>query len=118
MRHPARSVLAGVLALLQGCATARLWEWTDPNERVWIGADAITEQALQARGIDYQVYSGALGNGFLVRKNVRGRLWDYQLRALGTPVTLVLDAATVVVIIGAFVFVHEPAGTVKLIEKL
>ncbi len=118
MHSLARWAVAITLALAQGCATARLWEDTNPNERVWIGADKIAEQTLRERGIDYQVYSGAIGHGYLVRKNIHGRMKDYQLRALGTPVTLVLDAATTVVIVGAFVFVHDPVGTVTLIDKL
>lgn len=118
MRRLATSVLAGVLAVCQGCATAKLWDETNPNERVWIDADRITEATLRERGIDYQVYSGACGHGYLVRKNIYGRMKDYQFRALGTPITLALDAATLVVVVGAFVFLNDPGGTVKLIDKL
>jgi hypothetical protein len=40
------------------------------------------------------------------------------LRALGTPVTLVIDAATTVVVVGTFVFINDPGGTARLIDKL
>ncbi len=43
---------------------------------------------------------------------------DYQLRALGTPVTLVVDAAATVVVVGVYVFLADPVGTCSLIEGM
>ncbi len=109
------------LALLlgvQGCATARLWADTDPNERIWIDAGKTTEAALQKKGVVYEVYSGDLGKGYLIRKSARNKMKDYHLRMLGTPVTLVVDAAATVVVVGVYMFVNDPVGTSSLIEDL
>lgn len=111
-------LLAGLLLACQSCATARLWEDINPNERIWVGADKISEQTLRQKGISYEVYTSGSIRGFLIPKSGMQKMKDYQLRALGTPVTLVLDAATTVVVVGAYMFIHDPDGTVSLIRAL
>lgn len=109
-----RIVCVAILLGAQGCATSYLWENTDTNERIWIDAGKTTEEALQERGVDYQVYEGKRGKGYLVRKTSRHKMKDYSLRMLGTPVTLAVDAATTVAVIGVYMFLHDPVGTVAL----
>ena len=118
MKSILRVILIGALIICQSCATSKLWEDTNPNERVWIDANKITEAALKNRGVRYQVYSAEWGKGYLVEKSAWGKLKDYHFRALGTPVTLTIDAATTVVVVGFYVFLSDPAGSCQLIRAL
>jgi hypothetical protein len=118
MKSLSRVILMGLLLFSQSCATSRLWDDTNPNDRVWISADKITEQALKTRGVDYQPYALKQGNGYLVHKSSWGRMKDYHLRMLGTPVTLVVDTATTVVVVGFYALLTDPEGTICLIEAL
>jgi hypothetical protein len=108
----------GFLFSCQACSTAKLWEDADPNARIWIDADKTTEAALKERGLHYQVYNEQGVSGFLIEKRGLERMKEYQLRALGTPVTLVVDAAVTVVVVGVYVFLADPVGTCSLIEGL
>jgi hypothetical protein len=118
MKSILRVILMGIVVVCQSCATAKLWEDSDPNERIWIDASKTTEEALQKKGVDYDVYDRGDCRGYLIKKSGMDRMKDYQLRALGTPVTVVLDAATTVVVVGAYMFVNDPDGTVRLIKAL
>jgi hypothetical protein len=94
-----------------------LWEDANPNERIWIDASKTTEEALKKKGVEYEVYTGDNGKGYLIKKTGREKMKDYQLRALGTPVTLVMDAASTVVVVGIYMFVSDPVGTCSLIDS-
>lgn len=118
MRTLLRVLLVGFVVVCQSCTTGKLWDDTNPNERIWIDASKTTEEALRLRGVDYESYDHGSIKGYLIKKSGMDRMKDYQLRALGTPVTLVVDAATTVVVVGAYMFVNDPDGTVWLIEKL
>lgn len=111
-------ILMGILVVCQSCTTAKLWKDMDPNERIWIDASKTTEEALQKKGVDYEVYNSGSCKGYLIKKSGMERMKDYQLRALGTPVTLVVDAATTVVVVGAYMFVNDQEGTYLLIKAL
>lgn len=117
MKHMS-AVLIALLLTCQGCATSALWARTDPQARVWIDENRTTEAELQKRGVDYEVYNGEKGNGYLIKKSGWQKMKDYQFRALGTPVTLALDAASIVVVVGVYMFVNDPVGTVSLIDDL
>jgi hypothetical protein len=118
MKNLPKIILLGILVICQSCATSKLWEDTNPNERVWIDANRISEETLKKRGIEYEPLSAEWGSGYLIEKSGWGKMKDYQLRMLGTPVTLVVDAATTVVVVGAYIFVSDPVGTCVVIEKL
>jgi hypothetical protein len=93
-----------------------LWDDTDPNERIWIDADAITEAELKKRGVEYEIYTTETFNGFLVKKSAKDKFKDYHLRLLGAPVTLVVDAATTVVVGAAIVLYTNPEATCELLN--
>ena len=84
-------ILMVVFAVSQLGCTSYLWDHTDPH--VWIDGKDITEAELQARGVSYKRYTTEKMNGYAVGKSDREKLKDYAYRALGTPVTLVADAA-------------------------
>jgi hypothetical protein len=117
MKHLFGAILAGLLVMSQGCATSKLWEDADPNERIWIDGSKTTEAALKQRGVDYQVYNSGATKGYLLKKSSVEKMKDYQLRMLGTPVTLIADAAGAVAVVGVYMFLADPAGTVSLIEQ-
>jgi len=103
-----------ILAIsLFGCThcTTKLWQDTDPYQTVWIDAEEITAAELKARGVEYRRYSTEKHNGFVVEKSEKEKLKDYTYRALGTPVTLVVDAAATtacgVVVFGYFFITSE-----------
>ena len=118
LKNLSTAVLVGLLVICQSCATSKLWEDTDPNVRIWIDANKITEAALKSRGVKYQVQASEQGTGYLVEKSGWEKMKDYHLRMLGAPVTLVVDAATTVVVVGVYMLVNDPEGTCYLIEAL
>ena len=114
----ARLFLVGLALVCQACATQRLWAETDPKARIWIDAGKTTEDSLRSRGVAYQVYEAPQGRGYLIEKSGWQKMGDYQLRLFGTPVTLALDTATTVAVIGVYMFLSDPYATVSLIEAL
>lgn len=94
-----------------GCTTGALWERFDPNKRVWIPCDQVTEEQLRAKGLEYekcQLTRGQLEQqgiecqeecleGYLVEKSDLEKLGDWAVLIAATPVTVVADG----VIIGA-----------------
>jgi hypothetical protein len=79
------------------CMTGALWEATNPNERIGIPYADISEEELKSRGVSYKRYDE--GNMFLVEKTTMQKFRDYTYRAVGTPVTVTLDAASAVVVV-------------------
>lgn len=118
MKSTTGAMLLAALVMCQSCATARLWDDTNPNVRLWMDGKKITEAELQKRGVEYVVHKTPLGDGYLIEKSGSQRMKDYHLRMLGTPVTLVADAATTVVVVGVYMFCSDPEGTVSLIDGL
>jgi hypothetical protein len=84
--------------IIVSCVTAKLWEVTDPNTYVAINMKDISEREL----IDKKVkYFKNIENGFYyVEKGALQKFQDYSLRVLGTPITVAIDAATVIVVVG------------------
>ena len=105
----------GLLLSQFGC-TSQLWEDTDPRENVWINAKDITEAELKSRGVEYEVYTSETCNGYLVEKSAKDKFKDYNLRLLGAPVTLVVDAAGTVVVGAAYVLLTNPELTCEIIN--
>jgi hypothetical protein len=118
MKTFSRLMLIGVVVVCQSCATQKLWDDTNPRARIWIDADKTTEAALRSRGVTYEVYDTGRGKGYLIEKSGWQKMKDYQLRALGTPVTLALDATKTVVVVGVYVFMNDPYHTISLIEAI
>jgi len=114
----AMALLLAGLALCQSCATQSLWRSTDPNERIWVDANKITEESLRQRGVDYSVCVNEWGVGYLIGKSGWQKFGDYHLRILGTPVTLAVDAVSTVAVVGVIMFLNDPDGTCALIEAL
>ncbi len=85
-----------------GYTTQKLWESNNPNVRVWIDADKITEDELKQRGVKYTRYSSdkLKLNGYLVEKTEAEKLKGFYLKMLATPVTLTVDAAAIVAVVG------------------
>ncbi len=110
----ALTVLSMALLLCQACTTSKLWEDTDPNARLWIDADKITEAELKRRGVAYERHSTDLGDGYLIEKTEKQKMKDFHLRMLGTPATLIIDAASTVAVVGVYVFMSDPEGAVAI----
>lgn len=92
----------GLAILLVSCATPALWEATDPNEWVKTDATVVGTNDLAARGIEYRCCD-ATGDVYIPKSQLH-KLGDYTLRALATPITVTLDAATIIcgaVLVGA-----------------
>lgn len=118
MKKIFKLICIGLLLNCQACTTGKLWEDTNPNVRVWIDADKTTEADLKRRGVDYEVYNNGTVTGYLIPKSGAEKMKDYHLRALGTPVTLVVDAAATVIVVGVYIFLNDPVGTCSLIKGL
>jgi len=101
------AALALMSASCSGGATGTLWENTDPTERIYIPSTEITQAELERRGVKYETYHGTLLDGYFVEKSKLQKFRDYAFRALGTPVTVTLDTAAGVTVVGVFVLLES-----------
>jgi hypothetical protein len=87
--------------LSSGCVfTPELWKNTDPDEYIRIQYTKITEDELKAKNLIY--IKDDERHSYFVEKNSFHKLKDYTYRTLGTPVTIILDTATILVFAVAF----------------
>ena len=100
---------ATALCLLAGCATQNLWETYNPNDRIWIPSDQITEDELKNRGVEYQKIKTDKNDGYVVGKDTLEKFTDYTYRTLGTPFTVVTDTAIAATVVGVLwiVIIHN-----------
>ena len=97
-----RQMLAGVLGaslmMTSSCTSTTRWLWdeTNPQERVWVAASGVGEQQLAEKQIPYSKWK----DGYLIPKSKVKKLGDYTIRTLATPITVTIDAATTVVVVG------------------
>jgi hypothetical protein len=80
------------------CVTTSLWKATDPEEYVAIPQSEVSESELQESGLKYR--KDDRQGLYYVEKSGLRRLGDYTIRFFATPVTVVLDAAPAIVVIG------------------
>lgn len=91
------------LAPLVSCMTPALWDATNPREYVAMAKTPENESRLQQSGLAYRTDEER--SLFYVEKTNLQKYKDYAVRTLVTPVTVALDTATTVVVVGAAVFV-------------
>jgi len=91
-------VLIIVLVLLSSCATKALWEATSPEYYVRVRADLVAEDDLKKKGMKY--FKSDKDKAYYVEKNDFDKLRDYTFRLFGTPITVVIDVATSILVIG------------------
>jgi hypothetical protein len=90
--------------LITSCVTTKLWEATDPRKFVEISMADITEKELMDRQVKY--YTDAKKGCYYIEKSALQKFQDYTLRVLATPVTVVLDTAGAIIVIGLLVHGH------------
>ena len=89
-----------ILFINSSCATKALWEKTGPKKYVKIKYTEITEKELKNKGTKY--IKDDEKHAFYVEKSSYEKFKNYSARVLGTPVTIVVDAASIVVFAVAF----------------
>lgn len=104
--------------LMFSCATQKLWKETDPNDQVLIFSSEITEQQLIDKQIPYQKWKSQYGgSGYLIPKSKARQLGDYTVRMFVTPITVTIDAVTVITVVGVVVCLNVlqivPATAIK-----
>ena len=90
-------------ALLSPCTTSMLWDAADPDEYIAISMDEVTEQELQEKGLEYEVDQDR--GMYFVEKSILQKTRDYVYRSFGTPVTVVIDVATPVLVVGGITYI-------------
>lgn len=85
-------------ALLSSCATKALWRATDPTNYVRVRSDLVTEDELKKKGLNY--FKSDKDKAYYVEKNDFDKLRDVTLRIFATPITVIIDAATSIFVIG------------------
>ena len=90
--------------LITSCVTTKLWEATDPHKFVEISMADITQRELIDRQVKY--YSDVKKGCYYIEKDSLQKFQDYTLRVLVTPVTVVLDTATAILVVGLLLSGH------------
>jgi hypothetical protein len=96
--------LAVAAILITSCVTTKLWEATDPHKFVEISMADITQRELIDRQVKY--YSDVKKGCYYIEKDSLQKFQDYTLRVLVTPVTVVLDTATAILVVGLLLSGH------------
>ncbi len=109
----------GLVLGTTSCMTQKLWDDTHSNGWVRVDTSRITEQTLRAQGVAYR--RDAAGTLY-IPETATDRFKNYSLRALGAPVTVVVDVAGAVgtiVVYGLMVDLENGAPvTTELIKAL
>ena len=90
-----------------GCATSLLWRDTNPRARLFIDQSQITEEQLKAKHVEYESINSPVWNGYFVKKSQAQQLGDIAIRIFVTPITVTLDTAMTVIVIGAGVMAQS-----------
>ena len=81
-----------VIVLTSGCATKALVEVTNPNHKVYVSSNDVTEEELQQKGRKYTKHEdGNYGDYYMVEKTPWRKTGDYTLLVVGFPFTLTTD---------------------------
>lgn len=107
-----------LVGLLTACSTLTLWESTNPRERILISANDITQAELDRRRVKYERYDSKILSGYLVEKSAARKFRDYTFRALGTPVTITIDAVTTITVIGVYGVLEDPTVLNLVLKNL
>ena len=109
-----KKMLAMLLMMLgtSSCTTSALWDATDPNEYIAVASTRISENSLKQKGLKY--YTDDSKTLFFVEKSKLQKITDYTIRTLGTPVTVALDAATTIAVVGVGVYVVTHATGINM----
>ena len=70
-------------------------------------AKDVSEQTLIAKKIPYYKSPGIMGDGYVIPQSKVRQLGDYTIRFLATPITVTIDAATVVVVVGGAILLMK-----------
>jgi hypothetical protein len=108
MRHIL--VISLLSFFLISCATKEVYKNYDPNEYVRIDSTSITEAELIKNDIAYYkktlVHSSkGETQALYIEKSSAEKFRDYSIRAFATPVTVVVDAAVGVVVVGIILII-------------
>jgi hypothetical protein len=93
--------------LCSGCGlfTEALWERTEPDEYVRVGFGEISEEEIKERNLDF--IKDDCTSSYFVEKDSLQKFSDYTYRALGTPITIVLDTATIIALIAPISIIDQ-----------
>ena len=93
-----RNFLSFIFILLFFCTscTQALWKATDPDAYIKIKYTDITEEELKNQKIKY--YKDDRAKYYYVNKSSFDKLKNYAFRAIGTPVTIIVDATALLII--------------------
>ena len=106
------SILAAIIVMCgSACTTSMLWDSTDPQEYVEILDASVSIQELNDRGIKYRV-DQATNRVFVAKSSLR-KLGDYTIRTLATPLTIVIDTASTLVVVAVLSTKHDWDQEVK-----
>jgi len=89
------AIISIFFLLCTSCATTSLWEATDPDKYIQIKFTDITEQELQNKDAKY--IKDEKTHLYYVDKSAAEKFKDYAIRLFATPVTIVVDATTVLI---------------------
>lgn len=101
---------AAALAILcafstYSCATAKLWESTDPNRVTAVAQSKTSEAQLQEQGLQYQ-RDDKTGR-FYVHRTTSQQFQDHLVRFLVAPAAVCADVAVVGALAGAYLAMGE-----------
>lgn len=89
------ATLLPIVFLCSSCCTSSLWESYDPDGYIQIPYAEISEQELLDREMDF-IRDDATSSYYVPKSNMR-ILSEYSVRFFATPVTVVVDAALIVI---------------------
>lgn len=105
MTNICKILTIGLCFVLAGCATSTLWENSNPNQSVAMELNEANLKRIQSQGLSYR--EDPERKLIYAKKTDFQKAQDYIVRILGTPVTVLLDSATVIAVVGVVVYVSS-----------
>ena len=97
-------IIAFSALLLSSClysTTTQLLNATEPNEYIRMPEANVSKRVLQDKHLKY--YKDDKAQVYYVEKSSLRKLGDYSIRMFAVPVTVIIDAAPAIIVVGAIV---------------
>src|ERR1035437_10424022 len=107
-------IIAFSALLLSSClysTTTQLLNATEPNEYIRVPEAKISERVLQDKHLKY--YKDDKAQVYYVEKSSLRKLGDYSIRMFAVPVTVIIDAAPAILVVGTIAAIVMGKGNVS-----
>ena len=124
MKRPVQIMFIALLCfalLFNGGCTAALWNSVNPGKPVWVPCSQVTEEQLQAKGVEYKQARLMLAepvDGYFVEKTTPQKVRDGVVLLTATPFTVVADGVLLFGLAAVAAVTGDPSTLASSLNEL